>query len=138
MLNVCAINNSELYFSINADVNEEEFAMMSPRPMTLAEKKLLRKAKQENSVHNVQPYELPAALFLTDDKAHLSDREMTFLSKMFAEFPVLVSAETDPAAIQKMLDSTRIDTVVVAASAAQSLKDALTTCSLSAPILRVA
>ena len=69
MLRVCSICESTINFSINADTDIREFAAMSSRPVSRVQQRLFERAAKENDVHNVQPFELPAILFLTDDKA---------------------------------------------------------------------
>ena len=51
---------------------------------------------------------------------------------------ILVSAESDPDAIQKMISETRVDTVVVASSAAQNLSAALKSRDVNAAVLQIA
>ena len=124
MLRVCSICESNINFSINADTDIREFAAMSSRPVSRVQQRLFERAAKENDVHNVQPFELPAILFLTDDKATLTEHELSFLKKQLAEFPILVSAESD--------------TVVVASSAAQNLSAALKSRDVNAAVLQIA
>ena len=138
MLRVCSVCDSNINFSINADTDIREFAAMSSRPVSRVQQRLFERAAKENDVHNVLPFDLPAILFLTDDKATLTEHELSFLKKQLAEFPILVSAESDPDAIQKIISETRIDTVVVAASADQNLSDALKDNSAKAAVLHIA
>ena len=95
MLRVCSVCDSNINFSINADTDIREFAAMSSRPVSRVQQRLFERAAKENDVHNVQPFELPAILFLTDDKATLTEHELSFLKKQLAEFPILVSAESE-------------------------------------------
>ena len=75
---------------------------------------------------------------MTDDKATLTDSEMSFLKLQLAEFPILVSAASDADEIKKTLAENRIDTIVVAASADRHLCDALKDNDAKAAVLRIA
>ena len=77
MLRVCSVCESNINFSINADTDMREFAAMSSRPISRVQQRLFARATRENDVHNVQSFEPSAVLFLTDDKATLTDSEMS-------------------------------------------------------------
>ena len=68
----------------------------------------------------------------------MTKHELSFLKKQLAEFPILVSAESDPDAIQKIISETRIDTIVVANSADRHLYDALKDNDAKAAVLHIA
>lgn len=138
MLRVCSVCESNINFSINADTDMREFAAMSSRPISRVQQRLFARATCENDVHNVQPFEPSAVLFLTDDKATLTDAEMSFLKLQLAEFPILVSAASDAGEIKKTLAENRIDTIVVAASADRHLCDALKDNDAKAAVLHIA